>query len=244
MAQKKAGKQPSNLKTFYWLLGLLAVAGIAAIAWIVLQGRAGDAALEPVDIPSAQDPQTLVAKAEGVTIGNDGAPVKMLVFSDYQCPYCGEFAAQIEPVLRKEFVDSGKLQFVYYDFPLGGSHRHSFLAARAARCAGDQDKFWQYHDMLFGKQSEWSFEAGVPVREFLTYAEELALDRSSFDSCLKSDKYQDVVSANRLLGERLGVNATPTIFVNGRRIEGRTMLELLNTLRETIKREAQDSHVS
>lgn len=237
MAQTKKPKQ-SNLKPFYWVLGVLAIVGVAALAFIVLRKNASQTATQPIAVQGTDDPQALVAKAQGVIQGPDGAPAKMLVFSDYECPYCGEFAYMIEPALVKEFVEPGKLQLVFYDFPLGGSHRYSFLAARAARCAGDQNKFWQYHDLLFGKQSEWSTESSVPMGKFLDYGKQVGVNADAFKGCLQSDKYQDIVSANHALGERLGVNSTPTIFVNGRRVEGRSMEDLLQNLRDVISREA------
>jgi protein-disulfide isomerase len=218
VAQNRKARPASGLKNFYWILGLLAIVGVAAIAWIVVKGRTGNAAMEPVEVEGAQDPQALVAKAQGVSVGPDSAPVKMLVFSDFQCPYCGTFALQVEPVLKNDFVTTGKLQIVYYDFPLGGSHRFSFLASRGARCAGDQKKFWEYHDMLFARQADWSFEQNPPVGKLLELGKEVGLNEKQFESCLKSDKYQDVVSANRTLGDRLLVNSTPTLFMNGRKV--------------------------
>lgn len=226
MAQNRKAQPASGLKNFYWILGVLGVVGIAAIAWIVINGRPGAAAMEPVAVEGAQDPEALVAAAQGVAVGPDDAPVKMLVFSDFQCPYCGSFALQVEPVLVDEFVNTGKLQFVYYDFPLGGSHRFSFLASRAARCAGDQDKFWEYHNILFARQADWSFEPNPPVGTFVELGEEIGITDNEFEKCIKSDKYQDVVSANRTLGERLMVNATPTIFVNGRRVPANMGLDV------------------
>src|SRR5690606_8784396 len=120
---------------------------------------------------------------------------QVVVFSDFMCPYCGQFTLQVERLLKENYAQTGKIHYVYYDFPLGGAHRHSFLAARAARCAGDQGKFWEYHDYLFGQQSEWSYKRNPPVGEFEDYAEALGLDRAAFSECLRSDRHADVVSA-------------------------------------------------
>ena len=237
MAQRKNVKSGTNLKSFYMILAVLLVAGIGVIAWLVTRGQASRAAIDPAPVEGAEDPQALVAKAQGVSIGNDGAPVKMLVFSDFQCPFCASFAAQIEPLLTQEFVQPGTLQFVYYDFPLGGSHKYSFVASRAARCAGDQNKFWEYHNLIFGKQSEWSFDQNPPVRKLIDYGQEVGLERGAFEACVNSDKYQDIVSANRLLGERLGVNSTPTVFVNQKRLPAQ-MAGDIKALRELIAAEA------
>lgn len=226
MAQKKNAGQASNLKKFYGVLGAVAVVGVVAILWIVFESRTGSAAMEPVEVAGADDPQALVEKAQGVSLGENTAPVKMLVFSDYQCPYCATFALQLEPLLIEEFVKTGKLQFVYYDFPLGGGHRYSFLVSRAVRCAGDQNKFWDYQNMVFAKQSEWAYDESVPMGKLLDYGKEVGLNGGQFAQCVKSEKYADIVSANRLLGEQLLVNATPTIFVNGRKVPAEAGLDI------------------
>lgn len=226
VAQKKNAKPASNIKKFYGILTVLAIVGIAAIAWIVVKTQTGRAAMEPVAVEGAEDPQALVAKAKGMSVGPDNAPNKLLVFSDFQCPYCGTFALQLEPLLVQEFANTGKLQFVYYDFPLGGNHRYSFLASRASRCAGDQNKFWEYHNMLFAKQSEWSFDQNAPVGKLVDYGEDLGLNKGQFEQCVKSDKYADIVSANHTLGQRLMVNATPTVFLNGRKVPSEAVLDI------------------
>ena len=128
------------------------------------------------------------------------------------------------------------MQFVYYDFPLGGAHVHSFLAARAARCAGDQDRFWDYHNLLFNRLSDWGTAQNPPVNQFVSFAEQLGLDKDQFSSCLKSDKYQDVVSASRMLGDQLGVNATPTLILNGKRVRAEIGLDW-SALKELISAE-------
>ena len=235
MAQAKKTTKKSGLQPFYYVLIGVAVLGIAAIALTVVRSQGGGAALEPVPVETLNNAE-LVDKAAGVAMGPADAPVKMLVFSDYMCPYCGTFAAQIEPALKTEFIDQGKLQLVYYDFPLGGAHVHSFLAARAARCAGDQGKFWEYHNTLFGRQSDWSFQQSPPVGMFVDYANEVGIDRGELESCIKSDKYQDVVSASRKLGDQLGVNATPTLIVNGKRVRAEIGLDIA-ALRELMRAE-------
>jgi protein-disulfide isomerase len=214
MAKKKGGLQP-----FYYVLGSLALLGVIAIAWSALRNRGGGAALEPVPLEGLNN-QEVISRAQGIKLGPENAPAKLLVFSDFMCPGCRFFAMEIEPQLKREYIDKGKLQLVFYDYPLGGSHVHSFLAARAARCAGDHNKFWEYHDNLFGKLHEWGTSQSPPVDAFVNYAGELGMDKGQFGQCLKSDKYQDVVSASRLLGDQLGVGSTPTLILNGKRIRG------------------------
>lgn len=227
---KKAGLQP-----FYYVLGGLLVLGIIAIAVTVMRNRAGGAALEPVALEGLNN-QEIIARAQGIKLGPDNAPAKMLVFSDFMCPACQAFASQIEPMLKSEFIEPGKLQLVFYDFPLGGSHVHSFLAARAARCAGDQNKFWEYHNTLFGRLNDWGRSQTPPIGQFEGYAREVGIDQGQFSSCVRSEKYQDVVSASRLLGDQLGVNATPTLILNGKRVRGEIGLDV-DALRELLNAE-------
>jgi protein-disulfide isomerase len=236
VAQTRKVQKKSGLSRFYWVLGILAVVGVAVIGWVVLRSKQANAAMEPVEVAGADDPQALVAKAKGLARGNDAAPVKMLVFSDFQCPFCAQFAATMEPALQSEFVNTGKMQFVYYDFPLGGAHKYSFLMARAARCADDQQKFWEFHNLAFGQQSNWAFDENPPLDKIFEYGKTVGLDEGKFKSCVNSEQHQDLVSANRLLGEQLGVNATPTIFINGKRVPINSVMDI-RALREMINRE-------
>ncbi len=234
-SRKAANQKKSGLQPFYYVLGGLALLGVIAIAWTALRSRGGGAALEPVPLEGLNN-QDVIARAQGIKLGPDNAPARMLVFSDFMCPYCGQFASQIEPQLKAEYIDKGQLQLVFYDFPLGGAHVHSFLAARAARCAGDQNKFWEYHNTLFGRLSDWGVSQSPPVNDFTDYAVELGINRDQFNQCLRSDKYQDVVSASRRLGDQLGVNATPTLILNGKRVGASIGLDM-PALRELINAE-------
>jgi len=218
--QKKNNRQNgSSVKKFYWILGAIGVLGVVLIGLSMFRTR-GAATDQPEDLPPGAfaSQQELVAAARGISNGPDNAPVKLLVFSDYMCPACKQFALNVEPGIRDQYIKNGQVQLVYYDFPLGGAHKYSFLASRAGRCALDQNKFWEYHDLLFERQSAWSFERDAPVPQFIEYARELGLNAQEFESCVRSEKHSDVVTANRALGLNLGVNATPTIYMNGRMV--------------------------
>lgn len=205
-------KKPSKTSTsFYWVLGVLALIGIAGLAYAIMKDKP---ATQPLDMDGLEDPQALLEKATGVGIGDPNAPVKMIEFGDYQCPGCGYFANTVKPALKQRFIDSGQVYFVFYDFPLAG-HPHSFIVARAARCAGAQDRFWEYHDLVFTRQQEWSPKTGDISKQLVQYAKTLGLDAGAFESCLKSDQFADVVTANLRLGEQLGVSATPTVIIDG-----------------------------
>jgi len=230
LAQK--GTSGGGTRLFYILLAIVAVAGIASIAY-TLKGSGG-AATKPVDLSGLENPRQLYEMATAVKQGPDDAPVKVVEFADYSCPACRQFDMQIMPVLKQKFLASGKVQFIFYDFPLIEIHPHSFLAARAARCAGDQGKFWEYQDALFRSQPSWAENQAAPVSDFEDAAAKLGLDKGAFSRCLKSDKYADIVTANRKLAEQLGIDSTPTVLVNNRRWMGQTPQSLEDLIQSDI----------
>lgn len=199
----------SGLTKFYWAIGLVAALGVAVVAFALRNG--GEAASAPIELGEIDD-QELIALARGVVWGDPDAPVTIMEFGDYQCPACRSFALEVKPQLDLAYINDGQAKLVFHDFPLD-QHPHAFLAARAARCAGDQDRYHDYHDAIFRTQSRWS-----PMRDaaghFRDLADDLGLDTGTFRSCLQSDRHADVVTANRQLGERLQVGGTPTILVH------------------------------
>ena len=148
--------------------------------------------------------------AEGRAIGRSNAPATLTVWEDFQCPLCGEFTRQVEPKLFADFVVPGDLRIVYRDFAFIG--QESFDAAAAARCAGEQGKFWPYHDYLFWNQGAENSGAFSRVR-LDAIAEVVGLDRSTFDSCLASGQAQAQVKAETAAGEAAGIGETPTLVV-------------------------------
>lgn len=199
----------SGLTKFYWAIGLVAALGVAVVAFALRDG--GETASAPIELGEIDD-QELIALARGVVWGDPEAPVTIMEFGDYQCPACRSFALEVKPQLDLAYINDGQAKLVFHDFPLE-QHPHAFLAARAARCAGDQDRYHDYHDAIFRTQSRWS-----PMRDaaghFRDLADDLGLDAGAFRSCLASDRHADVVTANRRLGERLQVGGTPTILVH------------------------------
>jgi protein-disulfide isomerase len=199
-----------------WVLGGVALVAVLVVGWNVFTGLSDRTARSLVDL-EYDSPQELLELAQPAAKGDADAPLIIMDFSDYSCPSCRAFTTQVKPFLERGYVDTGLARFAYYDFPLSG-FPNSFTAARAARCAGDQDAYWEYHDQLFLAQAEWSGMAD-PVSTFERYARDLGLDRGEFRSCLRSDRHAEVVTANQRLGLQLGVGGTPTIFLNTR--EGR-----------------------
>jgi protein-disulfide isomerase len=146
--------------------------------------------------------------------GDKNADVIIVEFSDFQCPFCARALPTVNQI--KETYGE-KVLFVYRDFPLHSIHPEAQKAAEASQCAFDQDKFWEYHDLLFEKQSDWS---GVGVPKFKEYAVDLGLDTDAFNDCLDSNKYADEVQADLLEGTHFGVTGTPAFFINGQKVSG------------------------
>ena len=145
-------------------------------------------------------------------LGSEDAPVTIIEFSDYQCSYCQRFWAQTLPEIKEEYIDTGKVKFVYRDFPLG-FHANAQKAAESTECANDQEKFWEMHDKVFGGMSEWSGRDVANITK--RYASELGLDEAEFASCLDSGKYTEEVQKDMQDGAKAGVTGTPAFFVNG-----------------------------
>lgn len=219
---RSGGGGGSSSSLFSRVLIAVAVVAGALVVWNVVFTTAGDGARVPIPVEFASTAE-LVEVAQGVSRGDPDAPITLMDFSDYQCPSCATFTFQAKPFLETDYIEEGLLQFVYYDFPIVTGHRNAFFAARAARCAGDQDAYWPYHDRLFAQQPQWSGQSD-PYSSFVDYAAELGLDRGSFRDCLGSDRHAELVSANMLLGQRLGVTGTPNLFLDtgdgrGQRVE-------------------------
>jgi protein-disulfide isomerase len=155
-------------------------------------------------------PRSEIASAGHPFVGGKDAVVTIVEFSDYQCPYCRAAEPTVKAV-RDKYGD--KVKFVYMDFPLG-MHAHALDAANAAQCAGDQDKYWQYHDALFADQSK------LDPASLKATAAKVGLDTKKFDTCFDSQKKVAGIRQEQAEGGAAGVSATPTFFVNGREIEG------------------------
>lgn len=210
----KAEPESSGNRGLLLVLGAIGVAGVAILGYSLATGAFASAATEPVELDYADDPERLIEEAVAVEMGDPDAPVTLMEFADYQCPGCAHFATQIKPQLRQEFIETGQVHFVFHDFPLSG-HANAFLAARAARCAGDQDVYWDYHDVLAARQNEWATQSD-PRGLFTDYAEAVGADGSAFRECVNSDRHAETVTANAALGDQLGVTGTPWVLVSER----------------------------
>jgi len=139
--------------------------------------------------------------------GTANAPITVIEFSDFECPFCQRHFAEVYPRLVADYPD--EIRYVYKDFPLTSIHPNAIPAALAAQCAFEQGQFWEFHDLLFGGTQ------GLSRSSYEAYASQLDLDADAFAACLDEDRYLEAVTADRDYALELGVGSTPTFFING-----------------------------
>lgn len=203
----------SSLTPFYVILGLVLLAGIGVLVTQATRKRT-EGANAPTQAVTLTPEQ--LQRVKGISRGRDDAPITIYEFADFQCPHCAQFAALIEPVITERLVDTGKARYVFYEFPL--SFKWSWLSARAGRCANEQGKFWDFHALIFARQGDWAFDTD-PLSKWRPLAEQVGIDGARFEECVRSDRYLKEVTESSQLGNSLGVGGTPTLFVNGRKLD-------------------------
>lgn len=146
--------------------------------------------------------------------GPENAKVTLIEYGDFQCPACGHFYPVVHQLLQAE---KGKIRFVFRNFPLTQVHQNAMLAAQAGYAAGQQDKFWLMYDLLYPSQDLWAEKKSTDAeKDFTAYAQKMGLDMDKFKEDLHSKAGQDFINAQENKGVELGVNATPTFYVNNR----------------------------
>ncbi len=149
--------------------------------------------------------------------GDENAPVTIIEFSDFQCPFCKKFVDETLPSIQKDYIKTGKVKLVFKDFPLVNIHDNAQEAAEAARCVREQKGdtgFWRMHDLIFKNQDKLSPES---IRK---WALEVGASGAKFDSCLSEGKYTEAVNDEAAYGQQLGVTGTPAFFINGKLVSG------------------------
>lgn len=216
---------------FYSVLVVLAfVAGILVgyMAWGT--GTIGETAQSSQEVSQSSDavveaplateePEFVrydVYSRDAHAFGPEDAPITIVEFSDFQCPYCRRWHEEVYRPLLAAYPD--QIRLVYRHLPLTSIHPDAFSAAEAAMCAGEQGDFWQYHDKLFSSEA-----LGSEV--YIQYAQELSLDMTTFEACLMEHKYQEAIQADSDFAINLGIRSTPTFFINGLAIVGAQPLE-------------------
>ena len=161
-------------------------------------------AMPPVKISADDDP----------IIGDPNAPITIIEFSDFQCPFCARFHVQTLPSIYEEYIEQGKVKLVFRDFPIQNIHPNALPAAVAAECANEQGKFKDMHDILFETQSQWNkIETVAALSLFSQYASDMQIDQEKFESCIASGKYIEEIRKDLEDGRDYGVSGTPGFFV-------------------------------
>jgi protein-disulfide isomerase len=160
------------------------------------------------------DLMAMVSLSGRPMLGHQEAPLTLVEFSDYQCPHCRRLFGTTLPALKAEYIDTGKLRYVFRDFPLDRIHPFARKAAEAANCAGDQGQYWEMHDLLFQNPK------ALQVGQLKAYARRFDLDAAAFDACLDQSKYAAHVQQDVDDGAAAGVQGTPGFFLGRTRADG------------------------
>jgi predicted DsbA family dithiol-disulfide isomerase len=174
--------------------------------------------------------RTDIATAGYPSRGPANAPVTIVEFADFECPFCGGFFPTLK-LVEKNYAD--RLRLVYRQFPLTNMHPNAQKAAEASLCANEQGRFWEFHDALFSDQSR------LDVPSLKQRAQMLGLNTTAFNTCLDSGKQADAIQKDRDDARKAGVNSTPTVFINGRLLTGRSYPEVQEIIEDELKRATQ-----
>lgn len=207
MAESPPRRQPSPVA-----ITAVVLVGVAVALALLVAGTVSD---------SGRDAATV--SADGAladpALGDEDAPVEVVEYSDFRCPYCAQFARDTKPELVERFVDTGVVRYVWRDLPYQGEGARR--AALAARAAQEQGRFWEYHDALFANQ-----EQEPSLENLRAVADDLDLDVDRFDEALQSERHADVVAAGFEEGQELGLTGTPAFTINGEILIGAQPLEV------------------
>lgn len=174
----------------------------------------------------AQDP--MAARTKGST----SAPVTVYEMSDFQCPYCARFALDIFPTLDAEYIQTGKIRWIFVNFPLP-MHPNATPAAEVAMCAARQGKFWPVHDLIFRNQKTWA-PLTAPAEYFLTFADSASLNRSAFQECLSADATLAEVKSDAEAAVRSGAKSTPSFYIEGGIMAGAQPLAVFRPILDSV----------
>lgn len=221
-------KKITTFTTPILVILLVIVAFLAGMFWTKIRyvesGKAPEEAAQASPAPGApqegaplsEEQINKIVSSGAATKGKESAPVAIVEFSEYQCPFCGRYIAETYPQILEEYGD--QIYYIFHDYPLS-FHQHAQKMAEVARCAGDQDQYWEMHDLIFENQEVWSSKQNVET-DINSYVSQLGLDKEGFDDCLVSGKYTQAVKDDFELGTEVGVQGTPTFFINGQKIVG------------------------
>lgn len=196
---------------------------MSGVAFLVALGMLDFSSRQAVSAEQATStPASAAEPLPEMSLGNPNAPVKIIEYASLSCPHCAAFNKDVFPALKADYIDTGKVYYTLREFP----HNEQGLAgAVLARCL-DPSRYFAFTDLLFSKQSEWAFQDD-PLPPLRQLAKQAGLSDADFDKCIDNEELQKRILATRAGGEKLGVNAIPTLFVNGNMLKGPATLEAL-----------------
>ena len=220
-------ESPSSLNRFYVVLGVLAAVAVGALLY--LMNRSSTPTVPANVKVEAGD----TAGFRGYVLGSATAPVEVIEYADYQCPACQSFDVVEFPYVKERLIQTGRVRWVYRDFPLDQPHKWTRLSAHSAACANEQGKYWEQHSSLYEAQPEWSVsnDAGDMFRDF---AQTNGMDVAKYDACMSSLRYAGRIQASSDEGLRLGVNSTPSFIIGGRLYAGVQPYDRLRALVDSL----------
>jgi protein-disulfide isomerase len=226
-ATKTRRKSDSNTIGI-WIVGISAAIVLVVVLAVALSNRPTAISVAAPDLPA----EWMV----GTSMGDPNAPVTVQAWEDFVCPACRQWTSTIEPQLLDQYIKTGKVRLEFHQFPLSIHAPGAEMAAQASLCANDQGAFWPYHNRLFPAQDQG--QPGFTIDSLVRYADELGLDSRALMDCMSSQQYRDAVATSGAEALKLGLNATPSIVVNGQRMtnpfdyEGEVKTAIENALAE------------
>jgi protein-disulfide isomerase len=215
----------SEQRTQLWVAGIF----LGAIALITIIAAATSSGGTPATNTTFKATQTTPVTQSDHARGNAAAKVTLIEYGDFECPACGAY----EPLIQQLYKKYGdKVQFIFRNFPLYQIHPNAEIAADAAEAAGTMGKYWEMHDLLYTKQTEWSTAANSSIvsKYFDSYAQSIGVDTAAFDAAIASTAVKNKVSSDAALGNAAKIDHTPTFFINLTQIVNPTSLAGFETV--------------
>lgn len=206
---RRAARKGNSSSFALWLIAISILIVAAVVGVIVVSNRSTSKPIAAPDVPATWINRT--------TLGNAEAKVVIQAWEDFLCPHCKRWSTEVEPKIFTDFIKSGKVRLEFHQFPLQSHEPGASMAALASECAADQNAFWPYQDKLFSVQEQ--DQPAYELSKLTAYATELNLDTSKFSQCMSSLKHQGEITASVNEAIKLGLNSTPSILVNGKKMD-------------------------
>jgi protein-disulfide isomerase len=206
---------------------------IGALSRAVVTGVTLSAVLAFASGAEAQTAGKTASNLENRAKGSASAPVTVYEMSDFQCPYCRQFALETFPQIDREYIATGKVRWVFINFPLTSIHAHAAAAAQVALCAANQRAFWRMHDLLFRNQDRWAPEQ-EPGPFFLSLADSAGLSKQTMLACLEAPETLNAVKADAEGASRSGAGSTPSFYIEGGLLEGALPVKVFRQVLDSV----------